>query len=99
RAACGPAPPALLVEPIQGEGGVRVPENHFLRSLRELADKHGLLLIFDEVQSGMGRSGELFAYQRTGVEPDIMSLAKALGGGFPVGAFLVTKEAGKGMTP
>jgi acetylornithine/N-succinyldiaminopimelate aminotransferase len=97
--AIGPETAAILIEPIQGEGGVRVPENHFLRSLRELADKHGLLLIFDEVQSGMGRSGELFAYQRTGVEPDIMALAKALGGGFPVGAFLSTKDAGKGMTP
>ena len=94
----GPQTAAILIEPIQGEGGVRVPENHFLRSLRELADKHGLLLIFDEVQSGMGRTGELFAYQRTGVEPDIMALAKALGGGFPVGACLTTKEAGKGMT-
>jgi acetylornithine/N-succinyldiaminopimelate aminotransferase len=95
----GPETAAILIEPIQGEGGVRVPDNHFLRALRELADKHGILLIFDEVQSGMGRSGELFAYQRTGVEPDIMSLAKALGGGFPVGACLTTKEAGKGMTP
>jgi acetylornithine/N-succinyldiaminopimelate aminotransferase len=84
---------------MQGEGGVRVAANQFLKSLRALCDKHGLLLIFDEVQSGMGRSGELFAYQRTGVEPDIMALAKALGGGFPVGAFLSTKEAGKGMTP
>jgi len=98
RAKIGPETAAILIEPIQGEGGVRVPENHFLRALRELADKHGLLLIFDEVQCGMGRSGELFAYQRTGVEPDIMSLAKALGGGFPVGACLTTKEAGKGMT-
>jgi acetylornithine/N-succinyldiaminopimelate aminotransferase len=77
---------------------VRVPSNMFLKSLRALCDQHGLLLIFDEVQTGMGRTGELFAYQRTGVEPDIMALAKALGGGFPVGAFLSTKEAGKGMT-
>jgi acetylornithine/N-succinyldiaminopimelate aminotransferase len=99
KKAIGPETAAILIEPIQGEGGVRVPENHFLRSLRELADKHGLLLIFDEVQSGMGRTGELFAYQRTGVEPDIMALAKALGGGFPVGACLTTKDAGKGMTP
>ena len=64
----------------------------------QLCDQHGLLLIFDEVQCGIGRTGELFAYQRTGVEPDVMALAKALGGGFPVGAFLTTKEAGKGMT-
>jgi acetylornithine/N-succinyldiaminopimelate aminotransferase len=70
----------------------------FLRALRSLCDQHGLLLIFDEVQTGMGRTGSLFAYQRTGVTPDIMSLAKALGGGFPVGACLSTAEAGKGMT-
>ena len=78
-------PPRSLIEPIMGEGGVRVVEPAFLRALRELCDQHGLLLIFDEVQTGMGRTGELFAYQRTGVEPDIMALAKALGGGFPVG--------------
>jgi acetylornithine/N-succinyldiaminopimelate aminotransferase len=94
----GPSTAAILIEPIQGEGGVRVPSNQFLKSLRALCDKEGLLLIFDEVQTGMGRSGELFAYQRTGVEPDIMALAKALGGGFPVGAFLATKDAGQGMT-
>jgi acetylornithine/N-succinyldiaminopimelate aminotransferase len=78
---------------------VRVNSNAFLRSLRALCDQHGLLLIFDEVQTGMGRTGELFGYQRTGVEPDVMALAKALGAGFPVGAFLTTKEAGKGMLP
>jgi acetylornithine/N-succinyldiaminopimelate aminotransferase len=94
----GPQTAAILVEPIQGEGGVRVPTNQFLKSLRALCDQHGLLLIFDEVQCGMGRTGELFAYQRTGVEPDVMALAKALGGGFPVGAFLTSKEAGKGIT-
>jgi len=82
-----------------GEGGVRVVEPAFLRALRELCDQHGFLLIFDEVQTGMGRTGELFAYQRTGVSPDIMALAKALGGGFPVGACLATAEAAKGMTP
>jgi acetylornithine/N-succinyldiaminopimelate aminotransferase len=97
--AIGPETAAILIEPIQGEGGVRVPDNQFLRALRALCDQHGLLLVFDEVQCGMGRTGELFAYQRTGVTPDIMALAKALGGGFPVGAFLTTKEAGKGMTP
>jgi acetylornithine/N-succinyldiaminopimelate aminotransferase len=94
-----PETAAILIEPIQGEGGVRVPPNQFLKALRALCDQHGMLLIFDEVQCGMGRSGELFAYQRTGVTPDIMALAKALGGGFPVGAFLCTREAGKGMTP
>ena len=89
---------AILIEPIMGEGGVRVVEPSFLRALRELADKHGLLLAFDEVQTGVGRTGELFAYQRVGVEPDVMALAKALGGGFPVGACLATHEAAKGMT-
>ena len=81
-----------------GEGGVRVVEPSVLRALRELCDQHGLLLAFDEVQTGMGRTGELFAYQRVGVAPDIMALAKALGGGFPVGACLATREAAKGMT-
>ena len=99
KKAITPETAAILIEPIQGEGGVRVPSNMFLKSLRALCDQHGMLLVFDEVQTGMGRTGELFAYQRTGVEPDIMSLAKALGGGFPVGAFLATREAGKGMTP
>ncbi|HMK80151.1 MAG TPA: aspartate aminotransferase family protein [Xanthobacteraceae bacterium] len=98
KQAIGPQTAAILIEPIQGEGGVRVPSNQFLKSLRALCDQHGLLLIFDEVQSGMGRTGELFAHQRVGVEPDIMAVAKALGGGFPVGAFLTTKEAGKGIT-
>ncbi len=98
KRAIGPETAAILIEPIMGEGGVRVVEPSFLRSLRELCDAHGLLLIFDEVQSGMGRSGHLFAHQRVGVTPDIMGLAKALGGGFPVGAILATAEAGKGMT-
>jgi acetylornithine/N-succinyldiaminopimelate aminotransferase len=89
---------AILIEPIMGEGGVRVVAPEFLRELRKLCDDNALLLIFDEVQSGMGRSGELFAYQRTGVVPDIMTLAKALGGGFPLGACLVTAAAAKGMT-
>jgi acetylornithine/N-succinyldiaminopimelate aminotransferase len=89
---------AILIEPIMGEGGVRVVATSFLRALRELCDQRGLLLLLDEVQSGMGRSGELFAHQRAGVEPDIMGLAKALGGGFPVGACLAKREAAKGMT-
>ena len=89
---------AILIEPIMGEGGVRVVAPAFLRALRELCDQNGLLLVFDEVQTGMGRTGELFAYQRAGVAPDIMALAKALGGGFPVGACLATREAAKGMT-
>jgi acetylornithine/N-succinyldiaminopimelate aminotransferase len=99
KKAIGPETAAILAEPIQGEGGVRVNTNPFLKSLRALCDQHGLLLIFDEVQTGMGRTGELFAYQRTGVAPDVMALAKALGAGFPMGAFLTTKEAGKGMQP
>jgi acetylornithine/N-succinyldiaminopimelate aminotransferase len=98
RRAVGPATAAILIEPIMGEGGVRVVSPEFLRALRQLCDQNGLLLVFDEVQTGMGRTGELFAYQRTGVVPDIMALAKALGGGFPVGACLATAEAAKGMT-
>jgi acetylornithine/N-succinyldiaminopimelate aminotransferase len=98
KAAITPATGAILIEPIMGEGGVRVVEPSFLRALRELCDRHGLLLLLDEVQTGMGRAGELFAHQRVGVEPDIMGLAKALGGGFPVGACLAKREAAKGMT-
>jgi acetylornithine/N-succinyldiaminopimelate aminotransferase len=95
----GPETAAILIEPIQGEGGVRVPAPEFLRGLRALCDKHGLLLIFDEIQTGFARTGELFAYQRAGVTPDVMAVAKALGGGFPVGACLGTADAAKGMTP
>ncbi len=98
KKAIGPETAAILIEPIMGEGGVRVIPPSFLRALRELCDKHGLLLVLDEVQTGVGRTGDLFAYQRSGVEPDIMALAKALGGGFPVGACLATHEAAKGMT-
>jgi acetylornithine/N-succinyldiaminopimelate aminotransferase len=98
KRAIGPSTAAILIEPIQGEGGVRVASNQFLRALRELADANGMLLVFDEVQTGMGRTGDLFAFQHTGVTPDIMALAKALGGGFPMGAFLTTAAAGKGMT-
>ena len=98
KRAIGPATAAILIEPIMGEGGVRVVPHEFLRALRALCDEHGLLLMFDEVQTGMGRTGELFAYQRTGVTPDVMALAKALGGGVPVGACLATAAAGKGMT-
>ena len=98
KRAIGPASAAILIEPIMGEGGVRVVPPEFLRALRALCDEHGLLLVLDEVQTGVGRTGELFAYQRTGVVPDIMTLAKALGGGFPLGACLATAAAGKGMT-
>jgi acetylornithine/N-succinyldiaminopimelate aminotransferase len=98
KRAVGEATAAIMIEPLMGEGGVRMVEPSLLRALRELCDQHGLLLVFDEVQTGMGRTGELFAYQRTGVSPDVMPLAKALGGGFPVGACLATAEAAKGMT-
>ena len=98
KAAIGPQTGAILVEPIQGEGGIRVPPRSFLRALRELSDAHGLLLIADEVQSGVGRTGKLFALEHAGVAPDIMAVAKGIGGGFPLGAFLTTAEAGKGMT-
>lgn len=99
KRAIGPHTAGILIEPLQGEGGVRAPSNEFLRALRELCDANGLLLIFDEVQTGMGRLGSLFAYQRTGVTPDVMALAKALGGGFPIGACLATAHAAEGMTP
>src|SRR5262249_31525444 len=98
RRAVGPETAAILIEPIMGEGGGRVGPPEFLRALRRLCDENGLLLVFDEVQTGVGRTGELFAYQRCGVTPDIMALAKALGGGFPIGACLATAEAAKGMT-
>ncbi len=98
KAVIGPNTAAILIEPIQGEGGVRVVPTPFLRALRELADRNGLLLAFDEVQTGVGRTGSFFAYQRCGVMPDVMGIAKAIGGGFPVGACLTTAEAGKGMT-
>jgi acetylornithine/N-succinyldiaminopimelate aminotransferase len=98
KKAIGPETAAILIEPIMGEGGVRVVPHTFLRALRKLCDDNGLLLIFDEIQTGVGRTGDLFAYQHTGVTPDIMTVAKALGGGFPVGACLATTEASKGMT-
>jgi acetylornithine/N-succinyldiaminopimelate aminotransferase len=99
KRAIGPNTCGILIEPVMGEGGVRVVPHAFLRELRALCDQHGLLLLFDEVQCGMGRMGSLFAYEQSGVAPDVMGIAKGLGGGFPVGAFLATAEAGKGMTP
>ena len=98
RAAVTSETAAILVEPVQGEGGVRVPPAGFLQGLRELCDENGLLLVLDEVQSGVGRTGRLFAHEWTGVTPDIMSVAKGIGGGFPMGACLATEEAAKGMT-
>ena len=95
--AIGPATGAVMVEPIQGEGGVRPLSNEVMRGLRRLCDEHGLLLILDEVQTGIGRTGRMFAYEWSGIVPDIMTLAKGLGGGFPIGACLATSEAAKGM--
>ena len=98
RKAIGPETAGILIEPIQGEGGVRVVEPSKLRALREICDEHGLLLILDEVQSGMGRTGKLFAHEWSGITPDIMAVSKALGGGFPVAACLATETAAAGMT-
>lgn len=99
KAAIGPSTAAILIEPVQGEGGLRhVPAAH-LRLLRELCDEHGILLIFDEVQSGAGRTGYLFAYQASGVEPDILASAKGLGGGFPIGAVLASDKVAACMVP
>jgi acetylornithine/N-succinyldiaminopimelate aminotransferase len=94
----GPTTAAILIEPVQGEGGIRPVPQQCLKGLRELCDKHGILLIFDEVQSGMGRTGKLFAYEWAGITPDIMAIAKGLGGGFPIGACLATERAASGMT-
>jgi acetylornithine/N-succinyldiaminopimelate aminotransferase len=99
RKAIGPQTAGILIEPLQGEGGVRAAPPSFYKALRQLCDDNGLVLIFDEVQTGMGRTGELFAYKRLGVAPDVMPLAKALGGGFPIGACLATADAAAGMTP
>ncbi len=90
---------AILCEPLQGEGGVRPLEPAYLLGLRELCDKHKLVLIFDEIQTGMGRTGTLFAYEQTGVTPDIMTLAKGLGNGLPIGAMLTRKEIAAAFTP
>jgi len=98
KRALGPQTAGILIEPIQGEGGVRVASPTFLRALRQLCDEQGLLLIFDEIQTGIGRTGSFFAYERTGVTPDIMAIAKGIGGGFPLGACLGSAEAAKGMT-
>lgn len=90
---------AILVEPIQGEEGIRASSKEFILGLRKLADEHGLLLFFDEVQCGVGRTGYLYAYEYYGVKPDIIASAKGIGGGFPLGACLATKDAASGMKP
>ncbi|MEL6643183.1 MAG: aspartate aminotransferase family protein [Pseudomonadota bacterium] len=89
---------AILIEPIQGEGGIRPVPDQCLKGLRDLCDSHGILLIFDEVQCGMGRTGRLFAHEWAGVTPDIMMVAKGIGGGFPLGAVLATEDAASAMT-
>ena len=98
KAAITEATAGMLIEPIQGEGGIRPVPNEFLRALRSLCDEHGLLLLFDEVQCGIGRTGKLFAHEWAGVTPDIMAIAKGIGGGFPLGACLATENAAQGMT-
>ena len=90
---------AIMIEPVQGEGGIRIPAPEFLQGLRDLCDEHGLLLVFDEVQTGLGRTGQWFAYQHFGVVPDIMTLAKALCGGVAGGALLTTREIAKSLRP
>lgn len=97
-AAIGPQTCAVIVEPVQGEGGVIPADPAFLRALREACDAHGALLIFDEVQTGVGRTGHFYAYQDTGVTPDILTTAKALGNGFPIGAMLTTAELASHFT-
>jgi acetylornithine/N-succinyldiaminopimelate aminotransferase len=97
KAAVGPTTAAILIEPVQGEGGARAVSDADLRLMRELCDSVGALLMFDEIQCGMGRTGKLFAYEWSGVVPDVMCVAKALGGGFPVGACLATHHAAAAM--
>jgi acetylornithine/N-succinyldiaminopimelate aminotransferase len=99
RAAVGPRTAAILVEPIQGEGGIHAAPVDFLRGLREIADTHGLLLFFDEVQCGIGRTGRLFAHEWAGVTPDLMAIAKGLGGGFPIGACLAREDVAAAFVP
>lgn len=90
---------AIIVEPIQGEGGINSAQPGFLRGLRDICNREGILLIFDEVQTGLGRTGELWAYEHYGIKPDILTLAKALGGGIPIGAMIASDEAATGFAP
>jgi acetylornithine/N-succinyldiaminopimelate aminotransferase len=99
EAALTPATAALLIEPVQGEGGLRPATREYLTALRRICDERGLLLIFDEVQTGVGRTGKFFAHEWSGVTPDIMAIAKGIGGGFPMGACVATERAASGMTP
>lgn len=97
KAAMGPNTAGFLVEPIQGEGGIRDASDEFLKGLRALCDEHDLVLIFDEVQCGVARTGTLYAYEQYGIVPDVMATAKGIGGGFPMGACLATEKAARGM--
>jgi acetylornithine/N-succinyldiaminopimelate aminotransferase len=97
KAAIGPETAAIMIEPIQGEGGIRPVPREFMRALRAICDEHGLLLVLDEIQCGMGRTGTLFAHEQAGITPDLMGVAKGIGGGFPLGACLATEEAAAGM--
>ncbi|MGV3553663.1 MAG: aspartate aminotransferase family protein [Croceibacterium sp.] len=97
KAAMGPNTAGFLVEPIQGEGGIRTGSDAFFKGLRQLSDDNDLMLVFDEVQCGMARTGTLFFYEQLGIEPDIMAIAKGIGGGFPLGACLATEKAARGM--
>ncbi len=90
---------AVMIEPVQGEGGVNIPDRDYLKRLREICDSNGILLVLDEVQTGIGRTGKLFAYQHSGIAPDIMTLAKALGGGLPIGAMLAKDHIAAAFTP
>ncbi len=99
RAAVGPETAAVMVEPVQGEGGVQVGSSDYLKGLRALCDEAGILLVLDEVQTGVGRSGKLFSHEWAGITPDIMAVAKGIGGGFPLGAVLATEAAAAGLTP
>ncbi len=98
EAAKSPTVAAIMIEPVQGEGGIRPVPDQCLKGLRDLADEYGILLIFDEVQCGVGRTGKLFAHEWSGITPDIMMVAKGIGGGFPLGAVLATERAANGMT-
>ncbi|MCZ6605876.1 MAG: aspartate aminotransferase family protein [Alphaproteobacteria bacterium] len=99
RAAIGSETAAIIAEPVQGEGGIRVMDDDYLRGLRDTADEFGLLLIFDEVQSGFGRTGKLFAHEHSGISPDIVAAAKGIAGGFPCGAVLAVDKVAAAMTP
>ena len=99
RGAIGPSTCAVLIEPIQGEGGVRCPDPDYLKAVRQVCDDTGILLIFDEIQTGMGRTGKLFAYEHFGITPDIMTLAKALANGLPIGAMLAREEVADAFGP